>query len=131
MRLRAWLLAGLLALSCAAAMAADVNGKWVAQVQGFQGDTIEITFNFKTEGEKLTGTISSPMGEREFTEGKISGDNISFVLLFEPPGGENKFKINYKGKVAGDQIQITQTFEGGPGGGEGFPSVEYTAKRTK
>ncbi|MCL6543830.1 MAG: hypothetical protein K6T61_01260 [Bryobacteraceae bacterium] len=129
--MRAWLLAGLMALGCVAAAAADINGKWVAQVPGFQGDTMEITFNFKADGEKLTGTIGSPMGEREFTEGKISGENISFVLIFEPPGGENKFKITYKGKVAGDQIHITQTFEGGPGGGEGFPPVEYTAKRVK
>lgn len=131
MHFRAWLLIAILAVGFTAASAADVNGKWVAQVPGFQGDTFEITFNFKAEGEKLTGTIGSPMGEREFTEGKISGDNISFVLVLSPPGGEGSFKIVYKGKVSADRIQFTQSFEGGPGGGEGFPPVEYVAKRAK
>jgi len=124
-------LVALLTGSAIAAPAADVNGKWLAQVPGFQGDTIEITFTFKAEGTKLTGTIGSPMGERELTEGKISGDDISFALVFSPPGGEGTFKISYKGKVAGDEMKITQTFEGGPGGGEGFPPVEYVAKRAK
>jgi hypothetical protein len=131
MSYRVWALVALAVLSCGVASAANVDGKWVAQVPGFQGDTIEITFNFKAEGEKLTGTIGSPMGEREFSEGKISGDSISFVLVFSPPGGEGNFKIVYKGKVNGDQIQFTQSFEGGPGGGEGFPPIEYVAKRAK
>lgn len=131
MQNRAWLLAAMVALSCFAASAADVNGKWVAQVPGFQGDTFEITFNFKAEGERLTGTIGSAMGEREISDGKISGDSISFVLVFSPPGGEGSFKIIYKGKVSGDQIQFTQSFEGGPGGGEGFPPIEFVAKRAK
>lgn len=129
----------LLSVFATSAVAADVSGKWIAQVPGFQGDTIEVTFTFKVEGAKLTGTIGSPMGEQPISEGKVSGDDISFVLVFAFPDGGGgpggSMKINYKGKAAGDEIKITQTFEGGPGGGGGggggFPPQEYVAKRAK
>ena len=129
-----WLSIALVSILVVSAAAADVSGKWLAQVPGFQGDMIDLTFTFKAEGAKLTGTVGSPMGEQPISEGKISGDDISFVMVFGPPGGgagEGGMKIVYKGKVAGDQIKMTQTFEGGPGGGEGMPPMEYVAKRAK
>lgn len=124
------LICGLVFTAGLALPASGVDGKWTAQVPGFQGDTFELTFNFKAEGEKLTGSISTPMGENPISEGKISGNDISFLLVVGPPDGERKFKITYKGKLSGDEIKFVQTFEGGPGG-EGFPPVEYVAKRVK
>ena len=47
-------------LACGmAALAADVTGKWTAQVPGRQGQTRETTFTFKQDGETLTGTVSA------------------------------------------------------------------------
>jgi len=100
------------------AWAADVTGKWVAQVQGMQG-TSETTFNFKVNGTALTGTMSSPRGEYEISEGKVSGDEISFVIV--RTFGENEVKILYKGTVAGDEIKFTREFQGGMMGGPGGP----------
>ena len=40
------------------AQAADITGKWTAQVPGRDGQTSEQTFTFKVEGEKLTGTTT-------------------------------------------------------------------------
>jgi hypothetical protein len=95
----------------AAVWAADVTGKWTAQVPGRDGQTRETTFNFKVEGEKLTGTMSGPQGgENAISDGKVSGDDISFnvVLSF----GGNEMKFNYAGKVAGDEIKFVRTREG-------------------
>ena len=132
-RTKAWVTVAVLALFAGSAAAATVDGKWTAQVPGFQGDQIDITFTFKAEGEKLTGTVGSPMGEQPISEGKISGEDLSFIMVFGSPDGEFKMKIVYKGKLAGDTIKMTQTFEGGPGGGQGggFPPIEYVAKRAK
>ena len=102
----------------ASAVAADVTGKWVAQVQGRQG-MAENTFNFKVEGTALTGTLTSPQGETAISEGKVSGDEISFVIVRK--FGENEMKILYKGKVAGDEIKFTREFQGGMMGGPGGP----------
>jgi hypothetical protein len=102
----------------ATAWAADVTGKWVAQVQGRQGMT-ENTFTFKVAGTALTGTLATPQGETEISEGKVNGDEISFVIVRK--FGENEMKISYKGKVSGDEITFTREFQMPPGGFGGGP----------
>lgn len=106
--------------------AADINGKWTAQVPGRQGNTQETTFTFKVEGDKLTGTVSGQQGETPIADGKISGDEISFTVTRERQG--NTIKQLFKGKVAGDEIKFTRSTEGGQGN---RPPVEFTAKRAK
>ena len=111
-----------LALFAAAASAADVSGKWVAQVPGRGGNTQEVTFNFKVDGSKLTGTTVTPRGENEISDGKVEGDQISFTQTLEFNG--NSFKLVYTGKVSGDQIEFTREREGGQG-----RTAKFTAKR--
>ncbi len=106
----------------ATAWAANVDGKWVAQTPGRDGGTSETTFVFKADGTALTGTVTTPRGEDPITEGKVNGDEISFVVVRK--FGENEMKINWKGKVAGDEITFTREFQmppGGFGGGMGGP----------
>ena len=111
-------------------LAADLNGKWVAQVPGRDGQTRETTFNFKVEGEKLTGTVSGRQGDNPISDGKISGDTITFTVTASAQGNEVKFV--YQGKVTGDEIKFTRTREGGGGGGGGNrPAQEFVAKRAK
>ncbi len=121
MRLKSIVLSLLLA---GAAIAADVNGKWFAQQPGGQGQTREMIYNLKAEGEKLTGTIvGGPAGDLPISDGKISGDNISFVMRAEFNG--NTFVLNYKGVVSGDEIKFSLMREGGN------QAREFTAKRAK
>ena len=114
---RASLLLTLLALSVMAASAADVTGKWVAQMPGRDGGTQEITFNFKMEGGKLAGSMTTGQGETAITEGQVTGDSISFVVVQSRGGTE--MKNLYKGTVAGTEMKLTRTREGGRGGGGG------------
>jgi len=113
-------LLAVLAVFALTALAADVSGKWVAQVPGRGGQTREVTFTFKVDGDKLTGTMSTPMGEREISEGKVSGDEISFSMVMS--FGGNEVRMLYKGKVEGDQIKFTRQVEG-------REPVEFTARR--
>jgi len=106
----------------AVSWAADATGKWTAQVPGRGGQTRETTFNFKVEGAKLTGTMSGQQGEIPISDGTVKGDEIAFSTKFTGGGGE--VKINFNGKVAGDEIKFTRAREGGE------PS-EFTAKRAK
>jgi hypothetical protein len=105
------------------AWAADVNGKWVAQVPGRDGQTRETTFTFKVEDGKLTGSVSGRQGDSPISDGKIEGDNISFSRKLN--AGGNDIKINYKGKVSGDEIKFSVTREGAD------QAQEFTAKRAK
>jgi hypothetical protein len=108
-----WVAAVLLILLAGFAGAADVTGKWVAQMQGRQGTT-ETVFNFTVDGTKLSGTMSNPMGETAISDGKINGDEISFVVVRSIGG--NEMKTLWKGKISGDEIKFTREMQGGPGG---------------
>lgn len=111
-----------LALLLAATLcAADISGKWKGTAEGPNG-AIERTFTFKVDGSKLTGeTESQMMGKATITDGEIKGDNISFSINANFQG--NEMKLDYKGKIAGDEIKLTVNF------GNGGPAVEYTLKR--
>jgi len=140
MKVKILLIGAVVLLALTAAYAADVTGKWVAETQGRNGPT-QVTFTLKADGAKLTGTVlQGAQGEpTEITEGKVDGDNISFVVVRNMGG--NEFKLTYKGKVSGDEIKFTREFGGGgPGGGGGGmgggrgmggPPPEIIAKRAK
>lgn len=112
-----------LAIFTVAALAADIDGKWTAQVPGRGGQAQERTFTFKADGNKLTGTMSAQQGETEISDGKIKGDTISFSVVRKFQ--EKEFKMNYKGKVSGDEIKFTMTIEGMD------RSIDFTAKKAQ
>jgi hypothetical protein len=101
-----WLLLPLAMLALAlAAWAADISGTWKGAAQTPNGP-IERTFNFKVDGNKLTGdTTSEVFGKSTIEDGKIDGDTISFTITVTYQGNEGK--ANYTGKVKGDQIDFT------------------------
>jgi hypothetical protein len=103
------------------ASAADVSGKWSAQVPGRNGQTRDTTFNLKADGDKLTGTMTGPQGDVEIKDGKISGDNLSFKVTLEFNG--NSIVLLFKGVASGDQIKFTRGREGAD------QTQEFTAKR--
>jgi hypothetical protein len=107
-----------------AALAANIDGKWIAQVPGQGGQTRETTFTFKAEGEKLTGTVTGRQGEVAIADGTIKGDDISFTQTINAQG--NTIKLVYKGKITGDEIKLTRTVEG-----VDRPPSEFVAKRVK
>jgi hypothetical protein len=112
----------LFAFASVSAMAADFNGKWTASVETPRG-TQTITFNFHVDGAKLTGTVTTPRGDAEISDGKIDGDSISFAQVMNFNG--NEFKINYTGKADGaDSIKFSRQM------GD-RPASEFTATRVK
>jgi hypothetical protein len=120
-----------LAFTTGTAMAADVTGKWTTTMagRGGGGGDFTITYNFKQDGAKLTGTVETPMGDPlPITEGKVEGDKLSFTITFE--GGPNgAMKITNEGTIAGEEIKLTTKFEGGDFGGGDRPPA--TLKRVK
>lgn len=90
--------------------AADISGKWKGTPEGPNG-MLERTFTFKVDGNKLTGETESEMlGKATINDGKIDGDNVSFSINANFQG--NEMKLQYKGKVTGDQIKLNVDFGG-------------------
>ena len=105
------------------ASAADVAGTWKAAIETPNG-AFETTFVFKTDGDKLTGTTSNQfMQDTPISEGKVGGDNVSFVVKASFNG--NEVQLNYKGKVAGDEMKLSLEIPGRD------QPIEMTAKRSK
>ncbi len=102
------------------ALAAGLDGTWTATVETPRGAQ-DLTFVFKVEGGKLTGTVSGRRGESAIEDGKIEGDKISFQQTANFQG--NSAVIKYMGTLAGDEIKMTREIEG-----FGEPR-EFTAKR--
>ncbi len=88
--------------------AADLTGKWVAKMQTPNGDTREMVMNLKADGEKLTGTVGGMRGDAEITDGKIAGDDVSWVVVRNFNG--NEFRQEYKGKVSGKEMKLQISF---------------------
>jgi hypothetical protein len=50
----------LVAFSAVTAFAADVTGAWSGEAKGPNGERFQLTFTFKQDGTKLTGTVTGP-----------------------------------------------------------------------
>ena len=98
----------------------DVTGVWDMSVETPNG-VIENVATLKQDGEKLTGTIASQMGELAM-EGSVVGSEIKWVLNIDMGG--QQVAIAFAGKVEGETM--TGIFEMG-----GMGTAAWTAKKRK
>lgn len=114
--------AAILLAVLAPAFAADVSGKWTSEFDSQIGRQSYV-YEFKVDGAKLTGkAIQSQRGSTDITEGKVSGDEISFVEIVKLQ--DQELRIEYKGKVSGDEIKFRRKV------GD-FGEYDIVAKRAK
>ena len=99
----------LLALFAFTASAEEIAGTWKASFETPNGN-FETTFVFKVDGDKLTGTVSGPGGDQAISEGKVEGDAVAFTVAANFNG--NEFKLNYKGKVTGNEMKLEVSIPG-------------------
>jgi hypothetical protein len=84
--------------SGASALPVDISGQWTARLQ----NGVKIGMSFAAKGNTFTGFVDNPReGKAKIKGGTISGTNISFYII------RNESKIQWLGKVAGDEIQFT------------------------
>ncbi len=98
----------------------DVTGAWEMVVDSPQGQ-MTMTANYKQEGETLTGTHVSEMGELPL-KGTVKGATIEYTITVD--FGGQSMTIKHTGTVDGDTM--TGTADLGDMG-----SMKWTAKRKK
>ena len=112
MKKQIFLLLGLMALTYGLASAADIDGKWTAEVQG-RGGTMTQTLTLKADGDKLTGSLNGGRGGPvAISDGMIDGANVSFNVVREFNG--NSITQQYKGTLSSGELKLTVS--GGRGG---------------
>ncbi len=127
--MKRYMLAACFLLLAGFASGADIDGKWSGQYSSGMGDPMTLAYTFKADGNTLTGTsLSGPDTQTPIKEGKIDGNNISFVVAVDFGGQEMKF--NYKGVLKGDGIELSFEIAGAPPMEGGAPQ-KFTVKRVQ
>lgn len=89
--------------SSVVAMAADVTGTWTARLPS-PPLWDSWSFNFNVERDKLTGTVFAGQRALAITDGKISGEWITFTL--KRFYGAESVEQKYTGTVSGGVINF-------------------------
>lgn len=94
---------------CMAAVWADMNGKWTGVFKGPDGTDIELVYNIKVDGNKLTGDGSAQGVTLSLDSGMVSGTEFKFSVK-NPEG----VTIPHTGKyfAQGDSISMTADYQG-------------------
>jgi hypothetical protein len=94
-----------------------LNGKWKGTIKVSDENELELTYNFKVDGEKLTGTVKSSDEELPISNGILTHD----VFTFNVKVGE--LVIAQTGKYYGDSVVVSADVEG--------KTLSTTLKRNK
>ena len=121
--MRAFILTVLFMFVAGVAFAADIDGDWAGKVE-FGGQSMDINYSFKADGNTLTGSTKGPQGNAmAIKDGKIEGNKFSYAI--DMMGQSMKFN----GELKGDTIEIRMDMSSMPGGqggggmGEAPPTI--------
>ncbi len=82
------------------AVAQKIDGHWKGTRQTDNGP-FEVNYIFKVEGNVLTGTWKTQLGETQLQNGKVEGKKISYTISI------NDRTLNYTGEIINkDEIKI-------------------------
>jgi predicted Zn-dependent peptidase len=104
-----------------AAPAVDVTGNWSLNLE-LQGQKIPISFKLRQDGEKVSGSVESMLGEGEISSGKVSGNTLVSTATMQIQGQE--VELNLNGTVDDDSMVGTISASI-----PGFPPVNFEGKR--
>jgi len=88
---------------------AGVVGAWDITIESPQGQN-KAVLALKKDGDKLTGMLKSPRGERPLESVALAGSDITFVMKASVQGQDMIF--TYKGKVEKDSMKGDVDFGG-------------------
>ena len=100
---------------------ADVSGTWMLDAFA-GGQDVQITLVLTQTEDKIEGTVSTPVGDGTFVDGKIDGKTLTGTVNVAVQGQD--MSLAFTGEIDGEQISGTIT-------GDSIPEVTYTGSRTK
>jgi hypothetical protein len=98
--------------------AVNVSGKWEIALEGQMG--MSLTIEFSQEEAALSGKLITPFGAFDFTDGLVSGKDVSFEISISVAGQD--IDLFFSGTVEGERMRGS-VVQAGSG------SAEFTAKR--
>jgi hypothetical protein len=99
--------------------ATDVTGTWSGTLTTPDGNAYPLSFTFKQDGVKVTGSVTGPQGDPiSIDNGKIDGDKFTFDTSF------NGMTISHMCTVNGDEMKVSTKTDN-----DQVPPMEFTLKR--
>jgi len=95
-------------LLVAVAAIADLSGKWSSTFSAPDGSQYPLTYTFKVDGSKLTGTLEAAGSEVPIDSGMVKDDNVSFNVTVQGVTYAHKGKYY----TAGDSIGVDVNYDG-------------------
>ena len=81
--------------------AADFSGVWKGKAEFAGGQMMELTYDLKVQGDKITGTVETQRGKLEIADGKIKGDEFTFTTK------RGDVSVNHVAKWSDGKIKIS------------------------
>jgi hypothetical protein len=100
---------------------ADLAGIWIGQIPGRNGDLQDIAFKFTQAETTLGGKLYGDYQSAPIIEGRISGDQVSFLVIAPEQNGNqiNRTRLRFTGTVKAGEIELTREREGSTNAGNG------------
>ena len=95
-------------LGITAAMAADVAGIWAGQQLGRRGETEDVAFRLKLDGQTLTGTMFGDELDFPIEDASVTGDQVRFTITITNYYSGTKSKFIYTGSVKGSEMELVR-----------------------
>ncbi len=116
-----------LLLAAATAHGADVAGIWTGSTADRNGDLQDFSFRFEQHDEILAGKMYGDNESILLTDGRVSGNSISFMVTTELNGSITK--TLYTGTLTDGEIHVTRGRVGGPKPEKPAPEQTIVLKR--
>lgn len=88
-----------------AAPPANISGNWTLTISSPQGP-MDVSAALRQSGNSLSGSVTSPMGTVQITEGTVSGNSVTFKIAVDIPG-QGSLVVTFTGTVRGNNISGT------------------------
>jgi hypothetical protein len=95
-------------------LSADFTGTWVGRIPtGRQGAMQDIAFKLVQNGTTVTGKLYGDYQSSPIVEGKITGEEIVFVLIAPDQTGNqiNETRFRFTGAMKDGEIELTRIRE--------------------
>lgn len=84
----------------------NLSGRWTVNVNLGQGE-IAITLNLRQEGERLSGSISGPLGAGEISNASMTSGEVQFTVSLNVEGQTKE--ATFLGRLANNEIRGSVT----------------------
>src|SRR3954468_13912372 len=90
------------------ASAADLTGIWTGQIPGRNGGADDVAFQFKLDGQTLTGKLLGDEFDIAIADGSLKGDDVRFTLTTTNYYSGGKTVFLYTGTVKGAELELVR-----------------------